>query len=434
MNNIDARLAHVSYGRAFLQQQIFQTLGRARAGAEPAMPAGLVDSAGSTIAAALRDSLGDAIGAPAKSAARYAVHDVAQALRAALESSGGAGKTVDNLLERLDAGFAEARRRLEQAGFDAASIDASIAAFRDRLADLLAAFARGVDRPPASPAAGPAPTAATVDAAAPLAATATRASYVRKESLRLEVLTQEGDVVSLKIRNKDVMQASGASAVWADAAATQGRVDVVSTSKVRIEVQGNLNDAELAAIQDLAAQADAIAERFFAGDVAAAFEAGAALDLDGSQIAAAGLRLAVRERFTLQQTATGTPAATVAAPARSPLAPPQASTAPPPPTAAANAEPPAPAPVAESTAATQPAAAAPARAEIADRLGAQIASLLAWAQAPTDAGRLEIRMQFKLRLVATLTELATPAAPSAGAALRQDTLRQLTSPERTSAG
>ena len=52
-------------------------------------------------------------------------------------------------------------------------------------------------------------------------------------------------------------------------------------------------------------------------------------------------------------------------------------------------------------------------------LGAQIASLLAWAQSTTDAGRLEIRMQFKLRLVASLVELGSPQDATAGDDLRR---------------
>jgi hypothetical protein len=71
-----------------------------------------------------------------------------------------------------------------------------------------------------------------------------------------------------------------------------------SSMKLSLTVKGDLNDDEMAAIQAVFVQSAALADEFFAGDYAAAFESASALQIDAQQLAKVSLRLQVRESLT----------------------------------------------------------------------------------------------------------------------------------------
>ena len=75
-----------------------------------------------------------------------------------------------------------------------------------------------------------------------------------------------------------------------------------SSTKVSLKVKGDLNSDELAAIQSIFVQSASLADEFFAGDYAAAFEAASGLEIDGQQLAKVSLRFAVRESLTYSGT------------------------------------------------------------------------------------------------------------------------------------
>lgn len=118
---------------------------------------------------------------------RFAVHDVANALRAVLAAgeaaaSGGA----DALLERINAGFVDADRALVAAGFDEHEARELVVRFRERLADVLAAHARSAARsaagntplPTAEPPVPSEPSDAAPAGAPPLTVDATQLALV----------------------------------------------------------------------------------------------------------------------------------------------------------------------------------------------------------------------------------------------------------------
>lgn len=115
----------------------------------------------------------------------------------------------------------------------------------------------------------------------------------------IRIRTQEGDLVSLVLNVRQRLSARD-SAISADGLAmTQTRVAVAERSKLSLRVEGDLNDAELAAIRSVIDQASAVADEFFAGDLSAAFEAAGDLEFDASQLERVNLRLRSREVSTV---------------------------------------------------------------------------------------------------------------------------------------
>ena len=355
---------------------------------------------------------------------RFAVHDVANALRAIVAAGDGAAAgDVEALLGRVSDGFADAERTLVAAGFDATEARDLVAGFRERLADVLAAYARSAD-PSAAAAAEraasqqssdiPSPRPASRSAAGtPATVEATTARLVRKTSFSLDVLTQEGDTVSLRVRSRQAMSYGAAAATWADASVAAAGVRIVSTSRLSIEVQGDVNEEELGAIRDLLAQAETIAERFFGGDLEQAIAAGGGLQVDSSQLAEVALGMKVRERLDLRGM-TSTAAAGASPAAIEPDSTAQAAASSPATIASPEATPGPALPAAPQPEPAQPAAAVPSPGRAMDAgqlpsaaqsLQSLLDSLIEWAQQPVSAGRLRITQHFKLQLVVALVDL-----------------------------
>lgn len=173
---------------------------------------------------------------------------------------------------------------------------------------------------------------AEADAAAAL-------SYKRSEGTSLFIKTQEGDLVKLKISSRESM--SMAATLTQNEDGTVSSVTRQSSSSLRVsfEVEGDLNEEERAAINEVIEQASALAGKFFNDDVAGAFAAAQNLNVDASQLATVGLRMSLREEMTytakgLPQSAGVTPlpapatTAPPAAPAPTPAAAPSTETLP----------------------------------------------------------------------------------------------------------
>ncbi len=261
--------------------------------------------------------------------------------------------------------------------------------------------------------------------------------YRRTERTGLYIVTQEGDVVRLRIKVSDSVNAATSGATNDGTQVAQLEVDARSSVKISFHVDGDLNASELDAIRGVVEQVGALADQFFAGDVPAAFAAAQDLNIDGSQLAKVGLRFSVRENVTYSGPALAVPAP--AAPAPAPLAPPASvppiSTTggdPPPPTT----EPVAPSPTASSPAgapaagdatatvpstdpAPAPATPAPnsvagnALATIGDFLH-QLLAVLGTQTVPSDGGtQAPLSLSLKLRIfAATVTHLTITLPPA----------------------
>ena len=107
-----------------------------------------------------------------------------------------------------------------------------------------------------------------------------------QQGSRIQIRTQEGDIVELRLRQD--LGASTLTTSTDDGAATR-QLTLSSSLGLRLEVVGHINDAELAAITDVFEQAAEIAEAFFGGDLAAAFDAATGLVFDSEQLATIAL-------------------------------------------------------------------------------------------------------------------------------------------------
>ncbi len=133
--------------------------------------------------------------------------------------------------------------------------------------------------------------------------TNTNLEYQRREATVLKIRTQEGDVVKLKFRNVEKTSIQAGEQV--DGETVVSNLEIASSSRTRllISVKGDINDAELAAIQSVAEQASQLAGAFFGGNINDAFQAASDFAIDGSELARVSLRLSVRERLSFAQTA-----------------------------------------------------------------------------------------------------------------------------------
>ena len=115
------------------------------------------------------------------------------------------------------------------------------------------------------------------------------------ETFELSVTTRDGDRLRLSVAQ--------ASASWSQssfAASSDGTSTMVSASSQsgslrigawQVEVEGELDDDELKALEKLFNQVQDLSDTFFAGDLAGAFDRAMALDMDGEQLASMSLRL-----------------------------------------------------------------------------------------------------------------------------------------------
>lgn len=126
--------------------------------------------------------------------------------------------------------------------------------------------------------------------------------YERRERSVLRLKTQEGDLVKIALRSRSDLSLE--QRVTADPDRTLTEIDLGSVNQRRlvITVQGDLNDAELAAIGDAAAQATALANDFFNGNLDGALTAATEFGIDAEQLARVSLRLGVQERLSVSQT------------------------------------------------------------------------------------------------------------------------------------
>jgi hypothetical protein len=210
----------------------------------------------------------------------HGIQGVAAAIQKVLSGQDVTGTdAADDVLKKIEASLHKAAQKLADRGVDAKTIDATIDRFRDQLAKaldgMIGSGSGGTDAPTNTP-------------SPPTTSVSTFVAHeVRKERASLELVTAEGDRVSLRFRSKEVVTASAAQATTADGTTTTAaNTTLISRGSLQVEVDGDLNEDEIAAIHDLIDKAYVVATRFFSGDVQAAFSAADALDVDSDQIAA----------------------------------------------------------------------------------------------------------------------------------------------------
>lgn len=204
------------------------------------------------------------------------------------EAAAGADPTkLDKLLSQardgVEKGFAEARKILDGMGVlkgqVAGDIDDTYKRIQDGFTDLDKRFGSAV------PSAG---------------GTVAVAGYSERfsalaETFDLSVTTRDGDRLRIS-----VAQASVSWSQSSFAAASDGKSTTVAGSSQsgslriggwQVDVEGELDDDEIKALEKLFGQVQDLSDSFYAGDLAGAFDRAMALDMDGEQLASMSLRL-----------------------------------------------------------------------------------------------------------------------------------------------
>jgi|GEM_PF-1822555 len=129
-----------------------------------------------------------------------------------------------------------------------------------------------------------------------------------RQQSTIRIRTQEGDTVSITLKQSSQLSATGITASDASGDASATQIARSNGSSLSLKFDGNINDQELAAIQDVFEQAAVIADDFFGGDLAAAVNDAQGFQFDSSQLARVSLGFR-SEQFTRASFATASTAA-----------------------------------------------------------------------------------------------------------------------------
>ena len=253
----------------------------------------------------LRESVSEALDIRRRG---HGVHGMVLAIRDALAQ----GDKSDELAAKIDKALDAASKHLAEQGYSPDEIAAAVARFRGRLAHEIDALA---NKMPATGNAGAASAAQSV-------AVAEAAREVKRERFSLDILTAEGDKVSIRFKSLNVTDVAAAQVSNDSGTATVAEAHVISRGRFSVEVDGDLNDAERAAIGDLLDKVDDIAADFFGGDVEAAFAAASRVGLESDALSAFSLRLSYSKSMAAQAYAKTAALPTSAAPAPAPTSAP----------------------------------------------------------------------------------------------------------------
>ena len=210
----------------------------------------------------------------------------------ALKESGASQEQIDARLEAakegIATGYAQAREMLEGMGM----MDDALAADIDRGETLvnegISSMAAGDI--PALLASDEADTVSNTDAAdteEPTSSintpTYSAAAMRTSNNMSLEVITQDGDRVTVDFSQRQGSLEMRAGGLSVSASAFSEKWDM--------EVRGNLDDGEVAALEELFADVQKLSETFFGGDLGAALEEAMSLGFDGNELASMSLNL-----------------------------------------------------------------------------------------------------------------------------------------------
>lgn len=195
---------------------------------------------------------------------------VAQGLEQA-RSRGASDADLDRMYQAavsgVEKGFKEATKILKDLDMLSPDISATIDQTKEMTFEALAGLA---------PTSDSAPTRETSISAAE--------RYSKAESFSMDVMTQEGDKISINFSSEASITASLGAYSDGDTSAVSFGIDRNASSNYSFSVEGDLNEEELDALTSLIQDINLIAEDFYSGDVQDAFEQATELEMDKSQL------------------------------------------------------------------------------------------------------------------------------------------------------
>lgn len=120
--------------------------------------------------------------------------------------------------------------------------------------------------------------------------------YERQQDLSLQVKTNDGDLVTLKLnQNQSVGQSSLNSGGFSANAFEAGE-----SGEFFFEVEGELDQGELEALNELFGDVSALADEFYNGDMEQAFDMAMSLDIDFSELSSMSLNMKDQTSYAAQ--------------------------------------------------------------------------------------------------------------------------------------
>ena len=210
------------------------------------------------------------------------------------------GATQEQLQSRLEAGlegfkkgFAEAAEKLKALSMLSPEVKADIDDTYEQVLsgvdELRSQFIKDANTPAAPAPQKPSPTPAinTPSQINNIAVQQGLYEYAEARDFKFELVTKEGDKVS--IRASSSLGVSVAAAQDKNGVSVNGSQS--SASSFELSIEGDLNESELKAINELLGRVDKLAGQFYAGNLDEVFDKAVALGYDDQQIASYSLNL-----------------------------------------------------------------------------------------------------------------------------------------------
>ena len=130
----------------------------------------------------------------------------------------------------------------------------------------------------------------------------TQLAASRTRSFQMQVVTQEGDKVTIEVNAAQAVavQQGGYSTGGGNVSVFNGTL--ASSNHFSFSVQGNLNANELKSLNDLFQQVNKIADTFYGGDVQQAFDQASQVGVDSQQIAAFAVNIQQTQAVAVRST------------------------------------------------------------------------------------------------------------------------------------
>ncbi|WP_188745294.1 DUF5610 domain-containing protein [Marinobacterium zhoushanense] len=191
-------------------------------------------------------------------------------------------KLYQSALEGAEAGFAEAREVLDQLGVLQGAIAAQVDETETATRDALAAIAPGGNAPVFS-------------------SDSIRLGIVERfsnaEDMELTIRTQDGDAVTVRFSRNLQQESSLALQSDESGLAASFSLSRSERSEYRFSIEGDLDEGEIDALNNLIKDVSNLADEFFDGDVQKAFEQSAGLNFDSSELASMSLTMSYSRQY-----------------------------------------------------------------------------------------------------------------------------------------
>jgi hypothetical protein len=135
-----------------------------------------------------------------------------------------------------------------------------------------------------------------------------------KNSFSFSLTTQEGDTVTINARSMSENYAEAMKGEGESVAFDYYALESSNRSGYSLQVEGDLSDEEMAAIEELMGQVNELADEFYNGDIGTAFDMAMELESDADQIAEFSLNLKQRQVSAYEYGSYSAPVASYAEP------------------------------------------------------------------------------------------------------------------------